>query len=447
MVTGIMLILIVALALIIIVVGCAYFKWHPFLVLIVTGIFVGLATGMDAEVLINAITSGAGSVFAAIGLIIALGTILGEILEKTNAAKTLAVAILNLATKKRVLTGMSSLGGVVGIPVFCDSGFIILSNLGKSLSKQSGVSFGAISIALATGLYASHVLIPPTPGPLAAAGNMGAADNLGLVIIFGIITAVPAIIIGNFMAKKLLNRKIADHPDILLEHQKEESQENLPSIGKSLTPLLLPILLIGFGTTIPFFNLPEKTAEILLFIANPTIALLLGVIIAIIILPAKKQLNNLINSSLSQAGPIILITCAGGAFGSVLKATPLAVYFEELMQGGSFTAVSFFPIVFLIAAGLKTAQGSSTASMVITSSIIAPILPAVGMDAPAMKALLVMVVGSGAMAVSHANDSYFWVIQQYSKLKLPVMYRYFTLTTLWMGLTVLAVSMLIAVFI
>src|SRR5690606_31536971 len=100
-------------------------------------------------------------------------------------------------------------------------------------------------------------------------------------------------------------------------------------------------------------------------------------------------------------------------------------------------------IVFLIAAGLKTAQGSSTASMVITSSIILPILPAVGMDAPSMKALLVMVIGAGAMVVSHANDSFFWVIQQYSKIRLPLMYKYFTLTTLWMGLTVLAVAMII----
>ena len=443
MVTGISLIIIVVLVLAFIIIGCAYFKWHPFLVLLGSAIITGLATNMNIDVLINSITSGAGSVFAAIGLIIALGSILGEILERTHAARALAEAILKLATKKRILTGMSSLGGIIGIPVFCDSGFIILSNLGKSLSRQSGVSFGAISIALATGLYASHVLIPPTPGPLAAAGTLGASDELGLVILFGIITGIPAVIIGNLMAKRFLKKNKQEFESIEITEDQENENIHQPGAGRAALPLLLPIILISFGTIIPLLEMPEKLSEILKFIAHPTIALLIGVMTAIAMLPVKGQLNTWIGSSLSQAGPIILITCAGGAFGAVLKATPLSAYFEELMQGGNFSTISFFPIVFLIAAGLKTAQGSSTASMVITSSIILPILPAVGMDAPSMKALLVMVIGAGAMVVSHANDSYFWVIQQYSKIRLPLMYKYFTLTTLWMGLTVLAVAMII----
>src|SRR5690606_3497130 len=231
------------------------------------------------------------------------------------------------------------------------------------------------------------------------------------------------VIIGNLMAKRFLKKNKQEFESIEITEDQENENIHQPGAGRAALPLLLPIILISFGTIISLLEMPEKLSEILKFIAHPTIALLIGVMTAIAMLPVKGQLNTWIGSSLSQVGPIILITCAGGAFGAVLKATPLSAYFEELMQGGNFSTISFFPIVFLIATGLKTAQGSSTASMVITSSIILPILPAVGMDAPSMKALLVMVIGAGAMVVSHANDSFFWVIQQYSKIRLPLMYK------------------------
>lgn len=442
MVTGTLLLVIIAIALILIVVGCSVLKWHPFLVLMLCSLFVGLATGMETTQLVGALTSGAGSVFAAIGLIIALGTILGEVLERTHAAKALAIWMIRISGRKKILTGMSTLGGVSGIPVFCDSGFIILSNLGKSLSRQTGVSFGAISIALATGLYTSHVLIPPTPGPMAAAGNLGAEKELGWVILIGLLLSVPAILVGNFMARKFSR---IDTNAIIPEPATEEADLKIPALWKCLFPLLLPVILIAMGSVLPFLSLEPSTAEKLSFIFNPTIALLIGVIVALLILPVGKQWNGWIGHALAQAGPIILITTAGGAFGAVLKATPLADYFEQLMTGGSFSPLGFFPIVFLLAAGLKTAQGSSTAAMVITSSIIAPVLPVLGMDTVLLKALLVMVIGGGAMTVSHANDSFFWVIQQYSGISVRNVYRYFTVSTLFMGITILLGSMLLAV--
>jgi GntP family gluconate:H+ symporter len=442
MVTGIPLVLIIIAVLALIVIGCARLKWHPFLVLLGAAALTGLATRMDIETITTTITEGAGSVFSAIGIIIALGAILGEILERTHAARALAEAILKIFSKKRILSGMSTLGGIIGIPVFCDSGFIIMANLGKSLSRQSGVSFGAISIALATGLYTAHVLIPPTPGPLAVAGTLGASDQLGLVLLFGIITGIPAIIAGNVMAKWYLKREGTKEEPVEI-HEELLDQVKTPGVLKASVPLFLPILLISMGTIVSVLDLNGISGTMVKFFSHPVIALFLGVLTAIFLLPVKGQICNWIGSALSQAGPIILITCAGGAFGAILKATPLSSYFEELMQGGNFSAMGFFPIVFLIASGLKTAQGSSTAAMVITSSIILPILPAAGMDTPTLKALLVTVIGAGAMAVSHANDSYFWVIQQYSKIRLPMMYRYFTLASLFMGIVVVIMAIMI----
>ena len=139
-----------------------------------------------------------------------------------------------------------------------------------------------------------------------------------------------------------------------------------------------------------------------------------------------------------------MITIAGGALGAVLKATPLSDEFNSLMQGKQLSAFVLFPVAYLLAAGLKTSQGSSTAALVIASSILAPLMSNWGLDHPAEKALLVMAIGAGAMTVSHANDSYFWVINQYSGITVPQMYKYFTHGTFWMGVSVLLTSMALA---
>jgi gluconate:H+ symporter, GntP family len=370
--------------------------------------------------------------------VIALGTILGEILERTGAATAIAKGIVGLMGEKRSVASMSTLGAITGIPVFCDSGFVILSNLARSLSKQTATSYGAISIALATGLYTTHVLVPPTPGPLAAAGNLGMGDNLGWVIVIGLLSGIPAIFVGYFFAKK-----IAKHIAPSADEKENEAPKNTPSILRSIIPLLLPVLLIAGGSFLPMLSLNEGAKKLLQFFFNPNVALLISVIVALLLLGMnnRKEWNTWIQRSLSQAGPIILITIAGGALGAMLKATPLSDEFTALMKGKQLPAFILFPVAYLLAAGLKTSQGSSTAALVIASSILAPLMGNWGLDHPAEKALLVMAIGGGAMTVSHANDSYFWVINQYSGITVPQMYRYFTFATFWMGLSVLATSM------
>lgn len=438
MLTGISLIITIVLALAFIIIACSVLRWHPFLVLLGTALLLGIIVGIPADKTISTTIQGGSSVFGSIGIIIALGTILGEILERTGAATAIARGIVRLMGEKNSIAGMSTLGGITGIPVFCDSGFVILNNLARSLSRQTAVSYGAISIALATGLYSTHVLVPPTPGPLAAAGNLGMADDLGWVILFGLITVLPAIFVGYFFAKK-----IAKHSPPAEAGEQKETITAVPSLLRSIIPLLLPVVLIAGGSFLPMLELEEGTKKILQFFFDPNIALLISVIVAFVILaiPHRKEWNNWIQRSLSQAGPIILITIAGGALGAVLKATPLSTEFNELMQGKQLSAFVLFPVAYLLAAGLKTSQGSSTAALVIASSILAPLLGSWTVGHPAEKALLVTAIGAGAMTVSHANDSYFWVINQYSGITVQKMYRYFTLATFFMGLSVLLASM------
>lgn len=442
MITGTALLLVILITLICIILACSVLKWHPFPVLLVMALVLGLLTGIPGNRVIKLVIDGGSSVFGGIGIIIALGSILGNILEKTGAAISLARGIIALTGKRKILPGMGILGAVIGIPVFCDSGFVILSNLTKTLALQTGLPAGSLSLALASGLYTTHVLIPPTPGPLAAAGNLQMGEQLGWVILLGLLVSIPAIIIGVIQAAKY-KIKQQDRPS----EEITVNERAIPSFINALIPLLLPVLLIAMGSLLPLLPISAQSKEGIAFFCNPNIALLIAVILALVLLarPAHKEWTGWIQHALMQAGPIILITIAGGSLGAVLKATALSDFFEGMTNNPELPAMWLFPVSFLLAAGLKTSQGSSTAAMVIASSMIASLLPGAGMESPVQKALLVLCIGAGAMTVSHANDSYFWVISQYAQIPPRDMFRHFSLSTFWMGLSVLLSSMLLAV--
>lgn len=442
MLTGLPLLLFIFAVLLFIVIACAVFRWHPFLVLLFAAMTMGLGAGFSTEATLNTLLQGGGSVFASIGFIIALGTILGEVLEKTGAVLSIAKAILRRFGSRHILPGMSLLGAFTGIPVFCDSGFIILSNLARSLAQQSAASYSAISLALATGLYTSHVLIPPTPGPLAAVGNLDMAGDIGWVIVLGLVVSIPAVVVGWLFAKKL-NK--SEQPETLAQDTDEKVLRR-PPVWASLLPLLLPVVLIAAGSLLPFLTMPLPLKSVFNFLCNPNIALLTGVLAAFVLLGSshRNEWNEWIQNALLQAGPILLITAAGGALGAVIKATPIADQFQTMLAGNNYSLLFFFPVAYLLAAGLKTAQGSSTASLIITSSILAPLVAGLPPQTIAEKALLVLSIGAGAMSVSHANDSYFWVINQYSGLPIKAMYRYFTTATFFMGLSVLLSCILLS---
>jgi GntP family gluconate:H+ symporter len=443
MLTGLYLLLFILAILLFIILACAILRWHPFLVLLVAAITTGLGTGFTPEQTLGTILQGTSTVFANIGFIIALGTILGEVLEKTGAVQAIANAVFKRLGSTRVLPGISLIGLFTGIPVFCDSGFVILSSLARSLAVRSSVSYSAICIALATGLYASHVLIPPTPGPLAAAGALGLSADIGWVMLLGLVVSVPAVIVGWWFARRLAAQEPVAKKETTTEAVSTQRQQKVLS---SVIPLLLPVSLIAMGSLVPFLSLSGRLRDIVLFMCHPTIALLTGVLTALAVLGSsqRKEWNKWIQHALLQAGPIILITAAGGALGAVLKATPLADEFKTILAGQSMTMLLFLPIAYLLAAGLKTAQGSSTASLIITSSIMAPLINGIPIHHVAEKALLVMSIGAGAMSVSHANDSYFWVVAQYSQLPVDKMYRHFTLATFFMGLSVLVSCLLLS---
>ena len=201
-----MLFAVIFLSVALVVLLTAVFKVHPFLSLLIGAFFMGIAAGMPLLDVVESVNDGFGGLMKNIGIVIVAGTIIGVILEKSGAAYRMAEVVLRLIGDKKPQLAMSIIGFIVSIPVFCDSGFIILSSLKKALAKRAKVSIASMSVALATGLYAAHTLVPPTPGPIAAAGNIGAENYLGTIILIGLLVAIPAVIVGYIWAVKVASK-------------------------------------------------------------------------------------------------------------------------------------------------------------------------------------------------------------------------------------------------
>ncbi|HDI3133046.1 TPA: GntP family permease [Vibrio cholerae] len=439
------LILILLAVIAFIVLATTKFKVHPFLALLLAAFLGAFAYGLPADTIAKTITTGFGGILGYIGLVIVLGTIIGVILEKSGAAITMADTVIKLLGERFPTLTMSIIGYIVSIPVFCDSGFVILNSLKESLAKRLATSSVAMSVALAAGLYATHTFVPPTPGPIAAAGNLGLESQLGLVIAIGLFVAAVAAIAGMLWA----NRFQAVEADIIdsQESPKQDWQAlkasygQLPSASQAFAPIFVPILLICLGSIAKFPSFPFGQGmlfEVLGFLGQPLTALLIGLLLAVRLLKSADKVAEFgerISQGITAAAPILLITGAGGAFGAVLKATPLGDYLGTTL---SALGVGIF-MPFIVAAALKSAQGSSTVALVTTSALVAPLLGQLGLDSEMGRALTVMAIGAGAMTVSHANDSFFWVVSQFSRMSVGLAYRAQTMATLVQGVTAMAV--------
>lgn len=428
-----------------IVLATTKFKLHPFLALLIAAFVAAFAYGLPADSIAKTITTGFGGILGYIGLVIVLGTIIGVILEKSGAAITMADTVIKLLGERFPTLTMSIIGYIVSIPVFCDSGFVILNSLKESLAKRLATSSVAMSVALATGLYATHTFVPPTPGPIAAAGNLGLESQLGLVIAIGLFVAAVAAIAGMLWANRF-QKVEADIVDAQ-ESSKQDWQAlkasygTLPTASQAFAPIFIPILLICLGSIAKFPSFPVGKGmlfEVLTFLGQPLTALLIGLLLSVRLLKSTDKVAEFgerISQGITSAAPILLITGAGGAFGAVLKATPLGDYLGTTL---SALGVGIF-MPFIVAAALKSAQGSSTVALVTTSALVAPLLGQLGLDSEMGRALTVMAIGAGAMTVSHANDSFFWVVSQFSRMSVGLAYRAQTMATLVQGVTAMAV--------
>lgn len=413
-----------------IIIGTTRYKMHPFLVLLSASVFLAIGTGTPLKEVPVLLGKGFGKTTQSIGLLILFGTIIGVVLEVSHATQTLAKALLNGLQKLPLPYAVSCIGYLVSIPVFCDSAFVILSSLNKTLSAQTKTPLVALTVALSTGLFAPHVLVPPTPGPLAAAANLE-LDNLFLLIVFGGILAFILILAGaayaSFLAQKLTYQPAA------VEIKEEEEQQSLPSFSSAIAPIIIPIVLMGVGTFLSFIVFPSSLSflkGILAVFCTPTFALGIGMLLSFRLLNNTTiAVNDLVQKGIAVAAPILVITGMGGTLGLIIQQLPLTEFVEQNLIQSSWGLL----IPFLIAAVLKTAQGSSTVAIITASSIVFPLLSVLGLDNEMGKVWGILAIGVGSMTVSHANDSYFWIVSQMGGLDINTAYRHHTFGTFLQG--------------
>ena len=435
-----MLIVLLILAVAFIVVSTTKFKLHPFLALIFAAIGFGLLSGMPFAEIVSSVNSGFGDIVGHIGLVIVIGCIIGTFLEESGGAYVMAQGIVRLAGKKRVPLAMLIVGSFISIPVYADSGFVILSPLNKAITKKSGISLACTAIALSLGLTITHCLVPPTPGPVAATAILGA--DLGLVILIGLIVSMFVAAESYFFVTRYASRTYIDpDPDGEITVEEDDAKDK-PSALRSFLPVVVPLVLIVFKSISDFPGAPfgeGVAASVLRFIGEPVIALIIGMILSFF-LPKKFDRELLsttgwVGKSLTSAAVIIMITAAGGSLGMILRNSGIADILGESLAGAN---VGIW-LPFIIAAALKSAQGSSTVAIVTTASLIAPMMEALGFVSPVGKALAVMSLCSGAMVMSHVNDSFFWVVTQLSGMNVKTGCKLHGLGTLLGGLTAMLV--------
>ena len=428
---GLMISLLVAIA--VIIVSISKWKIHPFLALMGVSLVLAIIVGIPLTSIPNMLGAGFSGTFTSIGIVIILGALIGSILEKTGGALKLAEVVVKIVGKKHPDLAMEIMGWIVSIPVFCDSGFVILDPIRSSLQKKTGYSSVAMSMCLSAGLYTSHVFIPPTPGPIAAANTLGVGNHLLLVIGIGALVSIPCLIVAYFYAN-YIGKKVKTEED--MQDKSEESYNallksfgKLPSAFLSFAPIVVPIVAMALGSISDMAGWTGAVDVFLNFIGTPIIALTIGVIFAVILMISTKTTNqfyDITNDTLKVVGPILFVTAAGGVLGKVISEAGFVGYMQEHASVLATIGI-FFP--FIVSAILKTAQGSSTVALTTTAGIMGSIadpgsmMNLLGLNTPLAGVLTVMAIAAGAMTVSHANDSYFWVVTNFGKIKMEDGYR------------------------
>ena len=442
-------------------------RMHAFPALIISAILIAVLSGNNlagvAEsgnllgTAISTVTSGFGGTMASIGIVIGFGCIMGIFLEKSGAAKRMALSILKLVGIKRADVVLGLTGFVVSIPVFCDSGFVILSSLAKEFSRLTKKSMVGLGGILGMGLYITHFLVPPTPGPLAVVSTFqqnGLNVDLGLFIIYGLLLSIPVFILSVYLFRYFGNKypqfvvpyeidrskytaaqlEVLDKIDTKLKAGKELenedfaallSTEKLPGAGISFTILLLPVILILANTIVSQTALKGViVGEIITFLGNPVIALFISLCLGAFVLARdldNKTVVGMMGDALKDAGPIVFITAAGGALGAVVKATGAAGIMGEALVS---TGIPGILVPLLIGVIMRFPQGSGTTAMITGSALVAPMLAAGLAVNPYLAGLAICMT---AMCPSFLNDSYFHVVTSFSGMDIKTSLKTWTI--------------------
>lgn len=443
-------------------------RLDAFVALLLAALITGLVSGHPTTQIVKSFTTGFGNTLASIGIVIGLGVGMGRILEVSGAADSLARGFLKLFGRGKEPWAMASVGALVSIPVFCDSGFVIMNPLARSIARVKRGAYVTLALALAGGLVLTHHLVPPTPGPLAVAGIIGV--DLGVLIVTGLaftVCLIPVVVAyARFIGPRLeatLDEEVAQevytkefasvgareaaarasaasgedsmaaiehtvtyHPEEFYDEIPEGQSHRKPGAFMGFLPLFIPLLLIVLNTVATAIDksqqnalnpndeyTPSSWAAPLIFLGDPVVALAIGVILAVyVLLPRwvpQKKVHSWLAEAAASAGLILLITGSGGGFGQVLRDSGVG---DALAKAIAATPLPAFLVPFIIASVVRVAQGSGTVAMITAASVTAPLVSALGVSG----IVVVIACVTGAMLFSYFNDSYFWVVTTFTGL-------------------------------
>ncbi len=422
-----------------------------FLALLLVSAGFGIVYGMEPAAIIRSIQSGMGGTLGFVAVVVGLGAMLGALLEVSGGVRALSSGMLGAFGERRAPLALGFVGFLVAIPVFLDVALIILAPVIYGLTRRTGRPIVAFAIPLLAGLAVSHAFIPPTPGPIAVADILGA--DLGLVILFGTITGLPAMLVAGPFFARWLERQPAFQTGAP-EVQEVDAAGGRVSFLTALGIVLVPLVLILAGTAIDalgkagVIDLPDAVTAFILFAGHPFIALMIACVLAWFVfgqmrgIPAK-DLTGAMVKALEPAGVVVLITGAGGAFKQILVDSEAGAALAETL-----TATGMSPLLFgfAVAAIIRVAQGSATVAMLTAAGIAAPVAELAGLSAGG-TALMVMAIASGATVLSHVNDSGFWLVSRYLGLSEAQTLRSWTVTSTLVGLVGLAATLALSVFV
>lgn len=398
-------------------------KIHAFLALIIAAAVTGLIGGMPSNAVLASITKGFGNTLGSIGIIIGFGVMMGEIFEASGAAERMAQTFIKKLGKGKEEIALAITGFLVSIPIFCDSGFVILSPLAKAISRKTKKSVVTLGISLAAGLVITHSLVPPTPGPVGVAGLFNV--SVGSLILWGMVMAIPmtiaAVVYAKYLGKKIYQLPTEDgegwirpaYEDPDYSSILNEDNKDLPSTFMSFAPIIIPIILILSNTVLTAMKASGTVVNALIFLGTPVIAVGIGLIVAIYGLSGNYSRNetiDLMERGIKSAGIIILVTGGGGSLGMVLRDSGAGDY---IAQAISKTALPPILLPFIIATLIRLVQGSGTVAMITSASITAPIIATLNVN-PVFAALAAC---TGSLCYSYFNDSYFWVVNRMLGIK------------------------------
>ncbi|GAA4927256.1 gluconate:H+ symporter [Nesterenkonia rhizosphaerae] len=415
-------------------------KLHAFVALLLTSIITAVVVGIPLSEVIDTVEEGMGGVLGFVAIIVGLGAMFGQVLKATGAAEKIADTLVQAFGEKRLPWSLGLTGLILAIPVFFDVLLVMLMPLVYSLVRKAQTALVVLALPLLAGISAGHSLVPPTPGPVAAAGVLGA--DLGWVIAMGLLGSVPAVVVAGVFYGRFIARYVDVGVPEDLDDDDEDSPatESTPSFGLILTILAVPLLLI-LGNTVAEAVLDEEhvAAQVLALIGDPIVALIIAVLLAFYVLGmrhglGREELQTVASKALAPVGLILLVTGAGGVFGQVLEDSGVGDALEDTLGQ---LGIPVILLAFVAAALLRVALGSGTVATVTAAAIIAPLVE--GSDySPAMIGAVVVAIGAGATVLSHVNDSGFWLVNRYLGLTEKQTLMTWTAMQTLLGLTAFA---------